>query len=227
MKPQDSPEQRGVFNEDLMSTEWLGYIVDNNDPLFLGRCKIQIFEKFDKLPIEAIPWAYPVKSGIFAGNDGYGSFSFPKLDSLVRVRFQNGDFYSPEYYAVENINKSMQSEISSSYTNAQVLVFDEDEDLKIVYTQSKGLYIWLKSSFFNITPGGADIIEKSPHHYINSPDVQVGTDASHPDTKCDKLINLLSSMATAIDAKYGAPSTCSAMVQSSSSDVCSSIVKIA
>jgi len=218
--------QENKFKEDLAG-DWLGIIVDTEDPLFLGRCKIKIFEKFDELPNEHIPWAYPQQSNKFAGNNGYGSFSYPKKDTLVRVRFQNGDWASPEYTVIENINKKMQGEIKESYENAQVLVYDEDEDLKIIFTKNKGLMIWLKSTFVNITPDGADIIEKSPHHYINSPDVQVGKSASHPDTKCDKLFELLNKLASAIDTKYGVPSTCVAQVTTAKLDVCSDIVKIA
>lgn len=69
--------------------------------------------------------------------------------------------------------------------------------------------------------------EKTPKHYIDSPDCKVGSNASHPDTKCDKLMELLTKLATAIDTKYGAPSACSAQVSAAYSDICSSIVKIA
>jgi hypothetical protein len=211
---------------DLNKT-FIGIIKKSDDPLFLGRCKIMIPGIFDGIPDDDLPWCFPQQSTIFAGSQGFGSFSYPKLNTPVRINFQNGDLMSPEYSIIEDINEKMQSEIKESYENAQVLVYDEDEDLKIIFTKNKGLFVWLKSAFFNITPGGADIIEKSPHHYIDCPDVQVGHSANHPDTKCDKLFELLNKLASAIDSKYGAPSTCSLQVQSAKEDVCSEIVKIA
>lgn len=216
-----------INKEELQGTDWLGIIINSEDPLFMGRAKIRIFEKFDMIPDEDLPWAFPRQSTIFAGNNGNGSFSYPKKDTLVNVKFEAGDFYSPIYTVVENINKKMQEEIKASYENAQVLVYDEIEDLKIIYTKAGGLFVWLKSAFVNITPEGADIIEKSPHHYIDCPDVQVGTDASHPATHCDDLMDLLAKLATAIDSKYGAPSATSAQVASSRSSICSTIVQIA
>jgi len=69
--------------------------------------------------------------------------------------------------------------------------------------------------------------EKTPKHYIDSGDCKIGTNASHPATKCDALMNLLTQLATAIDTKYGAPSACSAQVASAQSSICSNIVKIA
>lgn len=220
-------EQVNLYKENLETTDWLGIIVDNNDPLCLGRCKVKVFEKFDNIPDDALPWAYPQQSTVFSGSNGYGSFSYPKKDTLVRVKFQAGEWMAPEYSIIENINKGMHGEIKESYVNAQVLVYDEEEDLKIIFTQSKGLFVYLKSAFVNITPGGADIIEKSPHHYIDSPDVQVGTGAMHPDTKCDKLFALLAQMAVAIDTKFGVPSATSALVAGAMADVCSMTVKIA
>jgi hypothetical protein len=210
-----------------LNNNFIGIIKKNEDELFQGRCKIMIPGLFDGLEIDDLPWAFPQQSTVFAGNKGYGSFSYPKIDTIVRVIFHNGDLMSPEYSIVENINEKMQGEIKESYENAQVIVYDEDEDLKIIYTKTKGLFVWLKSSYFNITPDGKDIIEFSPHHYIDSNDVQVGHAAEHPDTKCDKLFELLTKMATAIDSKYGVPSTCSLQVQQAKLSTCSEIVKIA
>lgn len=210
-----------------LNKQFIGIIKKNDDPLFLGRCKIMIPGLFDNINDDDLPWCYPQQSNVFAGKAGYGSFSYPKKDTIVRVKFHNGDLMSPEYSIIENINEKMQGEIKESYENAQVVVYDEDEDLKIIYTKSKGLFIWLKMTYINITPDGKDIVEYSPHHYIDCPDVQVGHEASHPDTKCDKLFELLSNLASAIDTKYGAPSTCSLQVQQSKMSVCSDIVKIA
>lgn len=69
--------------------------------------------------------------------------------------------------------------------------------------------------------------EKTPKHYIDSPDCKVGSGASHPDTKCDGLMELLEKMALAIDAKAGKASTCTADVLSAKSAICSATVQIA
>ena len=160
MSKEDMPQQKGMFKEDLDSKDWLGIVVNSEDPLFMGRCKVKVFEKFDEIPDADLPWAFPVKSGVFAGNDGFGSFSYPKKGTLVRVNFQDGDFYSPEYTVVENIGKKMHAAIKESYENCQVLVWDEDEDLKIIYRKKDGIFIWLKGGYYQIDETGKNINEQ-------------------------------------------------------------------
>lgn len=226
--------------------EWLGIIVNNEDPEFKGRCKIRVFEKFDKIPDEALPWAYPATSTIFAGDASAGSFSYPKKGHLVSVTFNNQDIYHPEYTIVEKLNKKLISEISQSYVNCQVLVYDQDEDLKILYTQKDGLMIWHKESFVNIDkdthikihhskgPSFIELIDgeiteySKDKHYIDTPDARIGHNASHPDTKCDILFQLLEILATYIDAKVPTtPGVAKGIVQAMREQVCSKTVQIA
>lgn len=217
------------FKEELVGTEWMGIIVNTDDELFMGRCKVKVFEKFDELPDDVLPWAFPSYSSVFAktGDDGgAGSFSYPKVGTLVRITFQNGDLYSPEYSVVQNLNKKMQSEISSSYTNSQVVVYDEDEDMKIIYTQDGGLLIWHKGSFMRIDKdkhitinhvgspskqtfidghiridSTTDIIEKSPMIHADSPDTRLGPSAFESAVRCESLFELLNQLAVIIDSK--------------------------
>lgn|SRR5574343_628914 len=208
--------------------DYLGIIVDNNDPEMEGRCRINVFGKFDDLDPENLPWAHPVQSAIFGGgeNSGAGSFSFPKLGSLVRVKFNNGDIYAPEYYVIENLNEALKTEISESYVNAQVLLYDEDEDIKIIYTQEKGLLFFHKKSFINIDKNtditiqhstetakvemreglihltsNDEIIDKSDYIYLDSGRVDVGTNADEPITRCESLFRMLIALAKIIDLK--------------------------
>jgi len=158
--------------DDLVSQEFLGEVVDNKDPEFTGRCKVRVYGKFDgrvnfdnestafSIPTEDLPWAHPAASGIFGGGEhGAGSLSVPKVGSKVKIKFNGGNLYSPEYVAVQDLNQGLINEISSSYQNATVLYFDEDEKSKIVYTQSKGLEIFHKDSHITINPDSSVTIE--------------------------------------------------------------------
>lgn len=137
-RAKEDRSQHGKYKESLSDTEWFGEIVlVDDDTNFDGRCKIRVFEKFDNIPDEYLPWAYPVSSSVFGGGPlkGSGSFSYPKKGSIVRVVFNNGDIYHPEYISVQNLNENMVSEIKQSYVNSQVIVYDQDENIKIMYTQ--------------------------------------------------------------------------------------------
>ena len=50
---------RNKFQEELVGTEWMGIIVNTSDELFMGRCKVRVFEKFDEISDEDLPWAFP------------------------------------------------------------------------------------------------------------------------------------------------------------------------
>lgn len=179
---------KNSYNEDLRDKQWMGVIVDIDDPLTQGRVKIRVFEKFDQrkpaddkgeypdepltfedyldesnfeIPTSDLPWIFPAQSTIFGGGDnpGYGSFSTPKIRSLVRVEFPNNDVYSGIYYTLVKANDSMIEQLSGDYTNAHVILWDEDEELKIIYQQNLGLQLFHKGSQFVIRPDSSIFIE--------------------------------------------------------------------
>lgn len=177
-----------TYNEDLSTKHWLGVIVNIDDPLKIGRAKIRIFDKFDQRPLvnsegdypdyplqlkdytnddyfilktNQLPWCFQVNSTVFAGgeNPGNGSFSTPKIGSLVRVNFVNNDIYSGEYTTVLKPNVKMINTIKDDYINANVTVFDEDENYWMLYTQNTGLQIFHKESQIVIRPDSSIFIE--------------------------------------------------------------------
>lgn len=163
-----------IFNEEdrflsqaLNDKDWMGIIVDNEDPEFEFRCKVRVFGLFDELPIESIPWSFPANQGIFAStNGGFGSGSVPKNGTFVKVKFNSGNKYAPEYYAIQNINSVLKSEISGDYLGTHVLAYDEDEDLKIIYQKGAGIKIHLRDSHITINPDTSITIEHSSSESI-------------------------------------------------------------
>ena len=145
---------------DLRDRIWVGPVVDNNDPEKLGRCRIKVFSLFDDLEDSAVPWAFPVSNGMFAGGPGgMGSISIPKIGTIVRVRFSEGNLYSPEFYGIQTINRKMQADISDTYLNSHVIAYDEDEEMKILYTPGVGLQLFHKDSHITINPDSSITIE--------------------------------------------------------------------
>jgi hypothetical protein len=163
-----------IFNEEdrflaqgLQDKDWMGIVEDNEDPEFEFRCRIRVLGLFDELPIEAIPWAFPANQGIFASaGGGFGSGSVPKVGTMVKVKFNSGSKYAPEYYAIQNINSGLKGEISGDYQGTHVLVYDEDEDLKIIYQKGVGIKIHLKDSHVTINPDTSITIEHSSSESI-------------------------------------------------------------
>ena len=158
------------FNaDDLRTTQWVGIVEDTADDIFEGRCKIRVYGKMDervdpedpesayKIPTLALPWSRPHQLMYGGSNTGSGKFEIPKLGSIVRMTFDNGNFYQPIYH--ENIYPSdeTKAEIEASYQNSHVLIYDtafgltggengtevtndrEGEGVKVFFTEEKGL----------------------------------------------------------------------------------------
>jgi len=158
------------FNaDDLRTTQWVGIVEDTADDIFEGRCKIRVYGKMDdrvdpedpesayKIPTASLSWARPHQLMYGGSATGSGKFEIPKLGSIVRMTFDNGNFYQPIYH--ENIYPSdeTKAEIEASYQNSHVLIYDtafgltggengtevtndrEGEGVKVFFTEEKGL----------------------------------------------------------------------------------------
>lgn len=102
-----------------------GKIVNNRDPLKEGRCQIRVFGKYtDDIPDEDIPWATPDFN--FIGSQ-LGSFIVPPVDALVKVYFDNDDFYNPRYTtkSFEKPNFNFSAGIDTDYPDTMVF-FETD-----------------------------------------------------------------------------------------------------
>ena len=170
---------RTLSSDNLIGRNFIGRVVDNNDPEKEGRCRVMIFGMFEsedptyddnnnptgkvktELPTNSIPWAHPAGRKMFAGGDdgGFADISIPKIGTIVQVRFSEGNIYSPEYTTIQNFNSTVQAEINDSYLNSHVLAYDVDEDMKVFYTPSKGLELYLKKSHITINPDSSITIE--------------------------------------------------------------------
>jgi hypothetical protein len=160
------------FNaDDLRTTQWVGIVEDTADDIFEGRCRIRVYGKMDdrvdpedpdsayKIPTAALPWSRPHQLMYGGSNTGSGKFEIPKLGSIVRMTFDNGNLYQPIYH--ENIYPSdeTKAEIEASYQNSHVLIYDtafgltggengtevtndrEGEHVKVFFTEEKGVMI--------------------------------------------------------------------------------------
>jgi hypothetical protein len=139
------------IQHDLHDNDWIGIVINPKDPTFSGRCQIRAFGLLDGIKDEHLPWAVPVNSTIFAG-DGAGSLSVPKIGQVVRVTFNNGDIYAPEYTTIQNIDTDLIQRIKDDYQGTHVLLYDPAEELTIIYQKGSGFQIYYKESFFQITP---------------------------------------------------------------------------
>lgn len=133
--------------------EYIGTIIENDDPNHAGRCQVFVSDIMEGMDEKLIPWATPGNTTIYAG-DGGGNISVPKKGTVVKVRFKDGNLLSPEYYGVQKIDKNLINEIKGDYEGTQVLMYDHDEDLSVMFQRQSGLRFYFKGSYIQISPDG-------------------------------------------------------------------------
>jgi len=164
--------------DNIRDTHWIGEVVDNEDPLLNGRCKVKVFGKFDLLPTESIPWASPMN------RDLPGSHAVPRVGDVVAVRFDNGNIYHPEYWFQVDQNSDLKSdvlEISEFPQDVISIVYDAERNLRVYYSVEDGLVITTGTANTE-----APMIRLSPEGqiFLNSGDIFIATndggDATQP-----------------------------------------------
>lgn len=163
---------------DLHDNDWLGIVVNNKDPLFAGRCQVRVFSVMDDLIDDLLPWAIPSNSTVF-GSNGAGSVSVPKIGHFIRVIFTNGDIYSPEYTTIQNLDPALINKIKDDYDGTHVIVYDQNEDLNVIYQRNSGFLIYYKESLIQITPDSMITIQ----HANNDSIIQLVGDKCNVTTK--------------------------------------------
>ena len=151
----------GDSSIEYLIKRYMGTVVDVNDPLKEGRCRVRVHGLFDSLAVEDIPWANPGAKSTFFGKEGAASISIPKNGALVVVRFDQGDIYSPEYEQLQELAKDLQEELKKDgeYLGSHFILWDGDEALKLWFTVGKGLTFENKASRINIAQDSTITIE--------------------------------------------------------------------
>lgn len=125
-------------SDNIRDTHWIGQVVDNKDPLNNGRCKVNVFGKFDILPIEAIPWASPSNSM------GAGQHFVPRKGDIVAITFDNGNIYLPLYSCQINQNLELKNEVLNGSTepeNTIALAYDALRNFRFYVSKEDGLVL--------------------------------------------------------------------------------------
>lgn len=163
-KERTSGNQKNSKLLELIKDSYIGVIEQIDDPKFEGRCKIRVFGVFgDKndslgsIPVDDLPYAYPIHDTYFGSESGSGKFSTPKMGAKVRVIFED-DIYHPRYVGIEELDEELKGLIEADYENFHSLLYDSDRQLKIYYAVNTGLLMELDGSFINIEPNGAIVV---------------------------------------------------------------------
>lgn len=89
-------------------------VVDNNDPLHLGRIKFRIDQFHRDLVDNDLPW----QNQQFGFNNQFGHFEVPQMHSTILIKFMHGNFYNPVYFPY------------NTYKQRPIMNEDERDNLK-------------------------------------------------------------------------------------------------
>ena len=228
-----------------LKKEYLGIVVEPDDPERLGRCKVRVIGVYDNIEDVDLPWAFPIGSPVFAGGEsrGAGSLSVPKRGSVVRVTFLNENIHNPQWGSVIHINDKLRRELSESYLDSHVVLYDEDQDLKVWFTPSNGIQIYYRDSSISINPDQSILIDhkesqsnielkagqitvnarskveiNSPLIHANGGRTELGTSPQFSVLLGEVLLAALDSLAATVDLKWPpSPGVTTALIQSARS----------
>lgn len=153
---------------EAFTASYIGKVEDIEDPKLEGRCKIRVFSLFDDIPTEDLPWAVPYGKPTFFGQDARaGSISIPKVGAIVKVQFNDGDIYSPEYTQVQELGDDIKTELKKGgkkYAGSHFILFDGDEEIKFWFDREIGLQMELKKSFIRIDNATSNVLIEHKDH---------------------------------------------------------------
>lgn len=81
---------------DFGDQEDTGRVIDNNDPLKLGRVKLRTARN-KSVPKDLVPWSRPADSGVANAGKGVGSTNIPPMGAKVMLTHDGGDPHFPAY----------------------------------------------------------------------------------------------------------------------------------
>ena len=125
-------------SDNIRDTHWLGEVVDNNDPLKNGRCRVRVYGKFDNIPTDAIPWAAP------SNTHAPGQHFVPRNGDIVSITFDNGNIYLPMYSYYINQNAELKKEVLNGAANAHdviSLIYDAMRNFRFYVSKEDGLIL--------------------------------------------------------------------------------------
>jgi hypothetical protein len=212
-----------------LKDSYIGFVVDGNDPERLGRCKVRVIGIYDNIEDDKLPWCFYGGSSVFAGGEskGGGNISIPKLGTAVNVTFLGNDIHAPVWNSVIHINDKLRRELAQSYPDSHVIVYDEDQDLKVWFTPSNGMQIYYKDSSISINPDQSILIDhkesqsnielkagkitinartkvevNSPKIHVNGGKTDLGTAPEFSVLLGEVLLAALDTLAATVDLKW-------------------------
>ena len=151
---------------------YTGMVVNNDDPNKEGRCRIRVYGIYgDEIPDDDIPWSVPDFN--FIGST-LGSFIVPPLNAIVKVFFDNEDFYTPRY-TTKVMNRTALSKFTAGYDEDypnSMIFFETDQGdyFKVNRATNESIYRHASGFIIKVDKDGNILIDDEG---VNTGDLQI------------------------------------------------------
>lgn len=119
---------------DTKSITYTGKVMNNDDPLKLGRVRVRVVEFYgtaEEIPDTDLPWINQEPSSSVGGNSGTASFSVPEINSVVQVEFPTSDPNFGYYKGGCNSLDIRNSFFDEDYPNSYGFIDSQNNSFKI------------------------------------------------------------------------------------------------
>lgn len=142
-----------------MSKQFLGKVVDNKDPKFMGRVRIRINSIHQGVPDNELPWATSQ-----TGSGGHGSIDVPSIGDQVYTSFQGTDGHELMYTGNVTKGGALHPDFKTNYPNRKgytsesgVIFWRDEQTGDMSFNSPGGLQFYLNAASGLVTITAADI----------------------------------------------------------------------
>lgn len=158
---------------------YVGQVMDNNDPEFLGRIRVKIPGVLDFEDINHLPWCIPDWHHCDGSTQWSGKFDVPKLDAIVGVWFQegpdtDGSVYHPIYTSSHLMSPQKLVDSLHHYPNRKVHRLSNGTHV-IVDTEDDS--VWMYNPGETHCKSKGKLVIKSEETFVLISDVEVAVRA--------------------------------------------------
>lgn len=139
-----SVHQTMQHTEEYGDGYYLGTVINNNDPLGIGRVQASVPGLYDhsKGPV---PWIGPIKDSPFgfgtSSKGPFGVYGSPAVGSQIKVELQKGDENNALYTPMPTAPSA-----NPAFANPQVWGFQDPSGNQLVVNMQTGMWTWTHSS---------------------------------------------------------------------------------
>lgn len=176
-----------VDRKNILDRPYRGVVVDNDDPLLLGRVKCQV-QGLIEGDAANLPWIQQRSATMLGGQPNKGTFFTPSIGSELEIRFPYNDVYAGFYVGFWQTKDTHMKTFDDGYPNKYGFF---DAGFTVSYDNQKNEFIIRhpESATITIKPDGSvDIVTEGVAKFAGKAGTEIGDGSSVTKIKGSKVM---------------------------------------